>query len=202
MGMRGGFSFDLTVPDPDGPIWDFRKHECRQKAFAKIRESRPYMIIGSLERTHFSSIQNLYMRTPEGKEKVERAREEGTNHLEFCCKICMLQVAAGLFTATSWATECMTNLRNCAAVYTAFGMQSKDKHGPGYAKKPTRFLTNSIMSAEALSRRCPCNQRHVHLMEGRARAAAVYARELCRTICRATSEQAKVDARDLMCIRC
>ena len=119
------------------------------------------MIVGSPECTQFVTIQNLNMRTSEGTEKVERAREEGTKHLEFCCKIYMLQIEAGQYfihahplTATSWATECMTKLRNCPAVYTseahmcAFGMQSKDKHGPVYAKKPTRFLTNSIMSAK------------------------------------------------------
>ena len=113
----------------------------------------------------------------------------------------MLQVEAGRYfihehplTATSWATECMTKLRNCPAVYTAeahmcaFGMQSEDKHGPGYAKKPTRFLINSIMPGRALSRRCLENHRHVYLMEGRARAAAIYPQELCRIICRATLE--------------
>ena len=64
----------------------------------------------------------MNMRTPEGKEKVERAREEGTKHLEFCCKTYMLQVKAGRYfihehplTASSWATECMTKLRNCPA---------------------------------------------------------------------------------------
>ena len=173
------------------------------------------MIIGSSECTPLSNIQNLNIRMPEGKEKVERAREEGTKHLELCCKIYMLQVEAGRhfilehpLTATSCATECMTKLRNYPAVYTAeahmcaFGMQSKDKHGPGYAKKPTRFLTNSTMSARALSRRCPDNHRHVHLMEGRARAAAIYPQELCRTICRASLEQAKADAGDLVCIQC
>ena len=167
MGMKGGISLDFSAPDPDGYIWDFGRHECRQKAFALIRESRPYMIIGSPECTPFSTIQNLNMRTPEGKEKVEKSRSEGEKHLEFCCKI-------------SWATECMTNLRECPAAYTAeahmcaYGMQSKDKHGPGYAKKPMRFLTNSVVSARGLSRRCPENHRHVHFMEGRARAAAVY----------------------------
>ena len=39
-------------------------------------------------------------------------------------------------------------------------------------------------------------------MEGRARSAAVYPQELCRTICRATLEQAKADAGDLVCIQC
>ena len=41
------------------------------------------MIVGSPECTPFSIIQNLNMSTPEGKEKVQRAREEGTKHLEF-----------------------------------------------------------------------------------------------------------------------
>ena len=123
MGMRGGFSFYFTAPDSDGYIWDFSKHECRQKAFAKIREGRPYMIIGSPGFTPFSTIQSLKMRMPVGKEKVEQAREERTNHLEFCCKIYMLQVEAGRYcihehplTAASWATDCMTKLRNCPAV--------------------------------------------------------------------------------------
>ena len=84
----------------------------------------------------------------------------------------------------------------------AYGMQYKDKHGPGYAKKPTRSLTDSVVSARALSQRCPGNHRHVHLMEGRARAAAAYPQELCRMICRATFEQAKADAGDLVCIQC
>ena len=85
MGMRGGFSLDFTAPGPDGYIWDFNKHECRQRAFAKIRKCRPYMIIGSPECTPFSTIQNLNARTPKVKEMVERAREEGTIHLKFWC---------------------------------------------------------------------------------------------------------------------
>ena len=95
MGMRGGFSLDLTASDQDDYICDISKHECRQKAFAKIRECRPYMIVGSPECTPFSTIQSLDMRTPEGKEKVKRARAEGPTHLEFCCKIYMLQIEAG-----------------------------------------------------------------------------------------------------------
>ena len=39
-------------------------------------------------------------------------------------------------------------------------------------------------------------------MEGRARWAAVYPQYICRTICRATLEQAKADAGDLVCIQC
>ena len=81
-------------------------------------------------------------------------------------------------------------------------MQLKDKHGPGYAKKPMRFLTNSIKTAKALNKKCLGNHRHVHLMEERTRAAAAYPQELCRIICCATLEHATADAGDLMCIRC
>ena len=64
------FLFYLTAPDADGYIWDFIKHECRQRAFPKIREIRLCMIIGSPECTPFLTMQNLNMRMPEGKEKV------------------------------------------------------------------------------------------------------------------------------------
>ena len=79
MGMKGGFSLNFSAPDPDGYIWDFSKHECGQKAFALIRKSRPYMIIGSPECTLFSTIQNLNMRTPEGKERAAMHRGEARN---------------------------------------------------------------------------------------------------------------------------
>ena len=38
-------------------------------------------------------------------------------------------------------------------------------------------------------------------MEGRARAAALYPQELCGIICRATFEQAKAIAGDMLCIQ-
>ena len=56
MSMKGGFSLDFSAPHPDGYIWDFSRHDCRQKAFAFIRESRPYMIIESPECTPFSTV--------------------------------------------------------------------------------------------------------------------------------------------------
>ena len=96
MGMKGGFSLDFSAPGPDGYIWDFSRHECRQKAFALIRESRPYMIIGFPECTPFSTIQNLNMRTPEGKEKVEKARAMGEKHLEHL-EIYAMQISAGRY---------------------------------------------------------------------------------------------------------
>ena len=56
--------------------------------------------------------------------------------------------------------------------------------------------------AKTLNRRCPGGHRHVHLMEKRARAAAVYPKELCRAVCKATLCQARTDASDLLCVEC
>ena len=51
MGMRGGFSLDFTTPEPDGYVWDFDLHECRKRALRLVRETCPYMLIGSPECT-------------------------------------------------------------------------------------------------------------------------------------------------------
>ena len=54
--------------------------------------------------------------------------------------------------------------RELPAVYTAeahmcaYGMQSKDKHRPGYGKKPTRFLANSIYVGEGIGQEMPWQQ--------------------------------------------
>ena len=93
-GMKGGFSLDFAAPDPDGYIWDFSKHECRQKALARIRETRPYMIIRSEECTPFSIIQNLNKakRNPEVVEaEVSRARI----HLTWWCQFCQMHMDRG-----------------------------------------------------------------------------------------------------------
>ena len=103
------------MPDKDGYVWDFGLHDCRQRAFKMIRETRPYTITGSPQCTPFSTMQDLNMRTPESKAKVEKAREEGTKHLEFMLR----GVHKRPLTAASWATECMTNIRSRPAVYTA-----------------------------------------------------------------------------------
>ena len=95
--MRGGFSLDFTVPEADGYIWDFDKLECRKRALNLIKKQRPYMIVGSPECTPFSALQDLGMRTPQGREKAIEARRRGEVHLEFCRDIYVLQMKAGRY---------------------------------------------------------------------------------------------------------
>ena len=42
----------------------------------------------------------------------------------------------------------------------------------------------------------------MHLMEGRAKAAAIYPKGLCQAVCRGTLSQARNDASDLLCMEC
>ena len=46
-GFRGGFSLDLTAPDPDGHVWDFMIHANSVCARKMLDAQRPYMLIGS-----------------------------------------------------------------------------------------------------------------------------------------------------------
>ena len=63
-----------------------------------------------------------------------------------------------------------------------FGLTAVDAEGEGSAKKPTRVLTNLPSIAAAISRRCSGDHRHVHLISGKAKAAAKYTEDFCQAI--------------------
>ena len=92
LGMRGGVSLDLTVPASDGYILDFSRKQCRDKALEIVNDKKPLFLMLSPECTPYSNIQNLNMRTPAGKAKVEEARRRGDVHLVFCTKLAHKQM--------------------------------------------------------------------------------------------------------------
>ena len=63
-------------------------------------------------------------------------------------------------------------------------------------KKPTRLATNSPYLARVLHRTCPGGHRHVHLVGGRAAAAAEYTPEFCRTVVKGIRHQRRADLMD------
>ena len=187
-GLRGGFSLDLTVPY-QGEYWDFTKKSCRDRALDLLRKDRPYLLIGSPPCTAWSNLQNLNACRPGGAAKVEAGKRRARVHLLFCARLYREQLEAGRYflhehpkSATSWMEKCMKDLASDPTVMRteidqcAYGLVSKDKEGVGPAKKPTSFLTNSIGPVNALSKRCGGCERHVHLVEGSARAAQQYPR--------------------------
>ena len=118
--------------------------------------------------------------------------------LEFGIELCQIQRRAGrgfLFehplTASSWEVGAVQQLQSEKGVLTSvfemcqFGMRAEDAHGLGLVRKSTQILTNVDEAADYLSRRCPGGHRHVHLVEGRARAAAVYPERMCEAVVKA-----------------
>ena len=63
-----------------------------------------------------------------------------------------------------------------------YGMVAEDKDGVGMVRKTTKIATNAPEIADALSLRCSGGHRHVHLVSGRPKYAAIYPREFCRAI--------------------
>ena len=64
-----------------------------------------------------------------------------------------------------------------------FGLVTKGENGKLMpAKKPTRWMTNSIFMVEALNVKCDKQHKHQHLVGGRAAAAAFYPPNLLRAI--------------------
>ena len=211
LGMKGGVSLDLTVPTNDGYLWDFRRKHCTDRAMQIVVDKRPLFLMKSPECTPYSNIQNLNMRTPAGKAKVEAARRQGDVHLKFCMTLAKVQMEGGCYfiyehpmSAASWNNNDVDGLAATEGVMRTeldqceFGLTSKDEQGEAPAKKPTSLLTNSVQVHRTMGMKCRGGHRHVHLMAGRARAAAHSPATFCRALCKGMRRQEKVDASELL----
>jgi hypothetical protein len=75
-----------------------------------------------------------------------------------------------------------------------FGMVTVGKDGERVpAKKATRFMSSSKAVLEMLSKRCDRSHTHQHLVNGRAKAAAIYPPALCRAILRGIAKQRRLE---------
>ena len=136
-------------------------------------------------------------------------------HLRFCEAMYREQMRNGRYfthehpkMAESWNLDFMIALRDTPGVLAAeadlrqFGLKSKKNGVEGPAKKPTRFMTNSLEMYNTLNIKCKGDHEHINLMEGRASAAAIYPRGLCRAIVKGTIRQARVDRGNLATMKC
>ena len=81
----------------------------------------------------------------------------------------------------------------------AFGMVAEDETGKATVKKGTRLLSSSGELIKRVDRRCSnevrqAPHRHVHLIQGRAKAAQVYHRDLAVSICEGIAAQKRIKA--------
>ena len=106
--------------------------------------------------------------------------------LRFAVELCLIQHRAGrtfVFehpsTASSWEDPSLRDLVATSGALTSlldmcrYGMVATDKQGEGPVRKTTRIATNIHEIADALSLRCEGGHRHVHLVSGRPKNAAI-----------------------------
>ena len=110
-GILPGFALDLTTNDHDGRCWDFDEEEMRKRAWAKIEEEQPMLLIGSPMCTAFSAWQHIN-NSKRDPNVTSREYQRGLSHLRFCCEFYDYQVAHGRYflhehpaQATSWCRK-------------------------------------------------------------------------------------------------
>ena len=160
------------VPLTNG--WDFSREDHRRRAWRLIKETKPYMVIGSPPCTMFSMLQelNLHLHKDDAPWMAEFDRKWrfAVQHIEFCAQIYRLQMNEGRHfihehprDAKSWDLPVVKDLLNDPRLNWVEGhMCAFDMTAPisgsngevGYAKKPTGFMTNSICIARKLTKRC------------------------------------------------
>lgn len=193
--VEGGWSLDLFQPSKvTGKTWDCRVAADRVWVKKRIHEDKPELIVVCPPCTLFSSLQNLSPNALPSEPCPDRWRE-ALEMLGFAVEICLIQHRAGRFflfelpsTATSWEDECLKGLVQTAGVLTSlldmcrYGMVATDGDGEAPVRKTIRIATNSPEVADVFSVRCEGGRRHVLLVSGRPKFAAVYPPGFCRAI--------------------
>ena len=175
---------DIGTTDPwTGEVWDLSDRRCQKRVLKLIEEHRPKFLMLSPPCTLFSILQNL--NPGKGTPEWEKKYAEAVELLLFCCTVAAIQVRQGRYFAlehpqgaTSWTRAEVQRLGNMKGVgevdldMCAYNLKSRDADGEGAARKPTRLMSNSPCVLGGMAARCPGGHRHVHLMGGRAAAAA------------------------------
>lgn len=167
-----------------------------------IKQDKPMLVTGSPPCTLFSRPQDLnksvYQSSQEWMANFQERMQQAKRYVNFCTDIYNYQTEQGRYSVhehpwlpTNWSLDCFTELLNQEDVRRVqthmcqFGMVARtggvgSEVGP--LLKPTGFKTNSVQIANELHRVCPGEHKHVHLIGGRAAAAAIYPPGLCEAI--------------------
>ena len=131
MGLRGGWSLDLTTQDVDGSAWDFNKLHMRNRAVHKVLTDKPLVLIGNPMCTAFSAMNHInYAKM--SPEEVERRLAYARKHLDFCIKLYEMQWKAGRYflhehpdSASSWYEKSVQRLAARQGVMRVVGDQCR-----------------------------------------------------------------------------
>ena len=203
-GLRPGFAVDLEVQKDNGEYWDLSKESDQRELNRLLDRHQPECLIGSPPCGPYSPLQHL-SKNKRSAEEIAQTLNEGRTHLRVSCKAYTKQMDEGrLFLhehpkgAESWKEPEMQTLMNDPRTFVVQGpmcrwkMMSQDSQGEGYVRKETQYLTNSYELAKVLTGQCDGQHRHVHLVNGRARAAQKYPPAMVAAILRAIRRELKI----------
>ena len=165
--LKPGWSLDLTREDPlTGEAWDLGKHEVRERVRKLVRDTKPFMLIGSPPCTLFCALQNL-QKGKRDEKAFQRRLENAKRHVMFCIELYTMQLRGGRFflhehpeSASSWRLPEIMQMVLMDGVLTtvcdmcAYGMVAEDELGEAPAKKCTRLMSNSPEVIKRVSKRC------------------------------------------------
>ena len=125
-GLVPGDSMDILTG------FDFDKAEGRRKAFTRIQESKPYLLVGSPPCTFFSALARWNLMTHKGKQGYKDWFDaeylKARRHVEFCCSLYKYQVQNGRhflhehpWSAGSWSPDCVKDNASIPGVRTVRG---------------------------------------------------------------------------------
>ena len=213
MGLRPGFVIDLSTIKKNGEHWDMSREEDRDELQELQEGEGPYLLIGGLPCEAFSALQRLNQMRVDPEMRRPRL-EQGRQHLNTAVSAYRRQIQQGSryflhehpFSADSWKEQSIDDLQKEKDVYFVKGpmcrwsMRAEGARGEGFVRKDTGWLTNSPALRDILEGGCSNKgkpvkdwHRHVHLINGRARAAQVYPPRLVRAILRGLKEQMRSD---------
>ena len=190
VGLKPGLAFDVL----NG--WDLMRRKTIKTMMSYIDSVKPKVLIGSPPCTPFSQLSTFSASTADPEERAAKLAE-GRQHLETACRAYKAQIKGKRFFvhehpwgATSWSEPSIREVMNMPGVMVVRGDQCM--HGLTTttpdgevlpAMKPTGFMTNCPLMAEALSKRCDGGHTHAQLVGNRAGPAAIYTPQLVKAFC-------------------
>ena len=120
-----------------GGGWNFDKLKDRRAAIRLVKETKPYLLIGSPMCTWFSTMMNVNLRKMP-PEKVRKEVKRAIRHMKFVCSLYELQSKEGRYFldehpagASSWKLSCIRSISSRPEVEVtianmyAYGMKQR-----------------------------------------------------------------------------
>ena len=163
-GLAPGTSFDLIVDSVTGERWDFLKANDRKRAWTRLEEEDPWLVIGSPPCTDVS-ILNVGLNYPKmDPEEVQRRLARARILLWFTADVYAWQIRRGRYFlhehpvgALSWEMEeteriaAMPHVSTITSDGCMFGMRAMSRSGEELpARKPTKWMGNAPKLLEQL----------------------------------------------------